>query len=600
MEALVDLSASFGTTTAREWLLSCRNKHPKCNKEVLRYDKSLTTRDFLPRRLINVGPCNSRSPYLITTGDLGHDTRCPYLTLSHCWGDPTKITKSTSHNIERHHKQIEWSGLSTTFQDAIVITQLMGYEYLWIDSLCILQDVPDDFEEECPRMHIIYLFCDCMLAASDAAGGEGFLRWWDESYRATTAFDNYKRKGYEEAVSMSEENYNAAIAPNSDFDPVLAKEMRLDAGIMFNPWAKALLGPLNTRGWALQEKQLAPRILHYTNSGLLWECRTSIGAGDTPRLSNRHLAHGLLPSGRIRDTNKYITSSGDMFRIMDRMPTAEVDKEEILMQWLYVVESFSARTLSFEKDKLPALSGIASLIADRIGAKTTNPENSYLAGVWSTNISQELLWYTIPPDVNTSLSETDGYITDVPTWSWASSKFPIIFRTSGDYDPFHNPFSRTWVRKRDKNDTHPDFSFIGTDVQPATSNLFGIPQGKQLIIRGQCMKSIRIQLKRTKSNPEGTLVDLEGNLRLCFDAGKIQDFDTETWNLIVYRYLALAISYESGTWGLVLRHSNSELDWERVGLFCYEGAEERFDEELEFKFSALPTWRGSLETITLI
>lgn len=95
--------------------------------------------------------------------DLGLDHR--YIALSHCWGDPKRIPKTTRTNIALHQENITSNILSKTFQDAVKVTRELGIRFLWIDSLCILQDVPQDFEEECARMHLVYQQAYCTLSA---------------------------------------------------------------------------------------------------------------------------------------------------------------------------------------------------------------------------------------------------------------------------------------------------------------------------------------------------------------------------------------------------------------------------------------------------
>jgi hypothetical protein len=36
----------------------------------------------------------------------------------------------------------------------------------------------------------------------------------------------------------------------------------------------SMLGPLNDRAWTLQERFLSPAILHYTTTGMVWECKS--------------------------------------------------------------------------------------------------------------------------------------------------------------------------------------------------------------------------------------------------------------------------------------------------------------------------------------
>jgi hypothetical protein len=70
-----------------------------------------------------------------------------YVCLSHCWGgyQPLRTTQET---LQSHLKAIPWAGFPKTYQDAIVFTRFLGVKYLWIDSLCIIQDDLDDWARE--------------------------------------------------------------------------------------------------------------------------------------------------------------------------------------------------------------------------------------------------------------------------------------------------------------------------------------------------------------------------------------------------------------------------------------------------------------------
>lgn len=75
-----------------------------------------------------------------------------YATLSHCWGDPTKLPKTELANYEIQKHRIRWSSLTRTYKDAIRLTFRLGLTYLWIDSLCIVQDSAQDWQAEAGRM----------------------------------------------------------------------------------------------------------------------------------------------------------------------------------------------------------------------------------------------------------------------------------------------------------------------------------------------------------------------------------------------------------------------------------------------------------------
>ena len=95
--------------------------------------------------------------------------------MSHRWGT-AQILCLTRENQDSFLHEIPWESLPSTFKDAVNVTRRLGYAYLWIDSLCILQDTPQDWEEESAIMGDIYRGSVCTVAALDATSSrEGFL-----------------------------------------------------------------------------------------------------------------------------------------------------------------------------------------------------------------------------------------------------------------------------------------------------------------------------------------------------------------------------------------------------------------------------------------
>lgn len=91
-----------------------------------------------------------------------------YICLSHCWGDFQPI-RTTTTNIEDHKKSIPWQFLPQTFQDAIDLTRFLSIRYLWIDSLCIIQDDRDDWAKESAAMASVYGNSYLTISATAAA-----------------------------------------------------------------------------------------------------------------------------------------------------------------------------------------------------------------------------------------------------------------------------------------------------------------------------------------------------------------------------------------------------------------------------------------------
>ncbi|KAF2122646.1 heterokaryon incompatibility protein-domain-containing protein, partial [Lophiotrema nucula] len=149
----------------RNWYRKCRTHHNKCRGTTSRGQIAVDELHSLPLRVIDVGPRESTNdPRLVdTTGfSKGH-----WVALSHCWGDlefhPLKTTRA---NVNEHMRSIPFSTLPKTFVDAIVVTRALSLRYLWIDSLCIIQDDEEDWRTQSREMGVIYEHAVLTVAAS--------------------------------------------------------------------------------------------------------------------------------------------------------------------------------------------------------------------------------------------------------------------------------------------------------------------------------------------------------------------------------------------------------------------------------------------------
>ncbi|KAK4190632.1 P-loop containing nucleoside triphosphate hydrolase protein [Podospora australis] len=97
-----------------------------------------------------------------------------YVCLSRRWGD-SKFLTTTTLNIDAHKTSIKTSDMPKTFQDAISFTRSLGLRYLWIDSLCIIQDDLDDWKAEAEAMARVYMNSYLTLMAVDASSAESGL-----------------------------------------------------------------------------------------------------------------------------------------------------------------------------------------------------------------------------------------------------------------------------------------------------------------------------------------------------------------------------------------------------------------------------------------
>lgn len=142
------------------WLKRCVESHSDCSRAVL--EKGL------PSRLIYIESRESR-PRLCPSQDLPAHTQ--YLTLSHCWGKKA-FTTLTRDTLEDFKNAVPTEALSKTFREALKATIELGFHYIWIDSLCIVQDDPNDWVTEAATMGRVYANSMLNLAAVDAPDGD--------------------------------------------------------------------------------------------------------------------------------------------------------------------------------------------------------------------------------------------------------------------------------------------------------------------------------------------------------------------------------------------------------------------------------------------
>jgi hypothetical protein len=122
---------------------------------------------MLPTRVIDVGIASSESPkpYLLCSDGL----EGRYVALSHCWGTPSASNpgfKTETHNYAMMQAGIVFESMPPLFRDAVVTTWKLGIHYLWIDSICIIQDSKDDWEAESAKMGLVYRNAYVTIAAS--------------------------------------------------------------------------------------------------------------------------------------------------------------------------------------------------------------------------------------------------------------------------------------------------------------------------------------------------------------------------------------------------------------------------------------------------
>ncbi|KAK0616995.1 heterokaryon incompatibility protein-domain-containing protein [Immersiella caudata] len=234
----------------RSWIGSCATLHADC----------VAAGSTLPTGVLDVGDSEDAVIFLRLSPS-ATDRR--YVALSHCWGS-SALPQALTTNLEERKIGIEVASLLKNFQNAVSVTRSIGVRYLWINSLCILQDSTLDWEIESSNMAEIYNNAYLVLAASQAADSTvGFIDRLGEDWRQSMLnSSNVTRIGQ-------------IRNPDSSVTEIFR---RLLSGCFYNDRHHKVVinSTLAQRAWALQENMLARRIVHFTQSEMMWGCVESL------------------------------------------------------------------------------------------------------------------------------------------------------------------------------------------------------------------------------------------------------------------------------------------------------------------------------------
>jgi hypothetical protein len=414
-----------GLSTARGMIKNCLSSHSRCRQQ-----KPTT----LPKRVLDLllGP-DSKSVVLKESEWNEDEQRYEhgeYVALSHVWG-LGKGPVTTKDTLKEHLKGIAWSALPRSFQEAIVFTRAMGIRYLWIDSLCLVQDDVQAKLEESVRMDEIFGNAFLTIAATSAtdSSSQPLFPAKTQAFKVQ-ATDN---KGQLSKVYVREQpSHYSFKAPFDEGSHMNEWELPFNMSEEAN-----LHTPLLKRAWAYTEKLLSPRVLHFTKSEMILECREGYncecGRIDDSTFDSRTTDSIKQEFGRIiTEANHRPQTNGNgapTDRRIDGMTSQLAGttiangstellrkREDALQLWSYIITEFSARNMTFD-ERLIAIAGIAKALLPAM-------QSGYIAGQWTFS-TLSLLWY---PNESTRCRRPkpmEGQ--NIPSWSWASCEGSPIF-----------------------------------------------------------------------------------------------------------------------------------------------------------------------------
>lgn len=181
---------------AVRWLVDCITRHEQCRRKHC-------LENWFPTRLIDVGITGEwQQPRLLLKSDIQSGFNNGYVTLSHRWAS-TQTIKLVSSNIDSFKHCIPLESLSSIFQDAIKVTRAFGFQYLWIDFLCIVRDSLTDWKTESAQMAKIYGNCLLNIAATGSSDHGGGLFQNRNTHWVTPSNVRIQYKGHDKIYSAS-------------------------------------------------------------------------------------------------------------------------------------------------------------------------------------------------------------------------------------------------------------------------------------------------------------------------------------------------------------------------------------------------------------
>jgi hypothetical protein len=226
-------SSNESLSLVKDWLENCAKSHEPCGPNI---------EGPLPSRVLDIGNAKSKQDGIIKLKE-SKNHRGRYACLSHCWGTSQPACMTATKTIAANKVGIPWKSFPKVFQDAITFTRKLGIPYLWIDSLCIVQDDKMDWHREAAEMATIYEHSVLTLAATDTRDGESSL------------FSKPRT-----AVYMGIE-----VLRSKEGDPSLEIYARRKTTRQHH----LEIYPLLRRAWVYQERLLSPRMLHFTPTELM-------------------------------------------------------------------------------------------------------------------------------------------------------------------------------------------------------------------------------------------------------------------------------------------------------------------------------------------
>jgi hypothetical protein len=506
-----------------------------------------------------------------------------YVALSHVWGAAKGLPKTTEKTVQSHKKGVPLAALPRALQEAVVLTRALGFRWLWIDALCLVQDDDHSKIEESMTMDEIFGNAFLTIAATSAGDSSNEPLFPTQTPPFKIQATDNKGSAFKIYVREQPDHYSFK-AP-------------FDEGAHMNDWELPFNlsedatqdTPLLKRAWAFTERLLSPRILHFTKSEMILECREGYqcecGRITDPTFDSRatdsikqEFARVVYETGRrpsfdgsldeLMNGVDVVTSQLASTTLTNGAKNISRGREETLQLWSYIITEFTARNMTCDSDRLLAMANIANQLSPAL-------HSGYVAGQWTFS-TMGLLWY--PNDSTRCRRSKPHSGHNVPSWSWASiGGSPIFFDTTSAMD----------LACR--------VSFASSEGDVASWSPLS---GNTLELSAAMATEVTFN---TKGSTENTYCQLSKN-------GVVVEFtpdmippqgDDSLRNGEKLVCILVSMTYRSSIIGLVLQRSNTSNVYRRVGrLECYECSREGNDEMSEDAEALFEHWFPDIQDMS--
>lgn len=466
-DRLCDASSKW----AQDCLSKCASSHELCHLQ--------SGNHFLPTRLINLHPgwegldVRLEDNHSVRSGSL-------YIALSYSWGGHRPDCITTVETLARNKSRIPWDKLPLTFQDAAAFALSLGIQYIWIDSVCIIQEDEEDWQREAGRMYAVYKNSYLTLAALAGHDSTSGLRNMSIEQGSVLLAE----------LRIDQTTYPLYIRRNHYLDSATRDHIKGS----FDDISRRY--PLLVRAWAYQERTVSPRVIFFTESEMIFQClsnaececgatqeycqgnaaqltKTEISRRTSIRSPTREYSEKDISAGGMSVQTRPFSASGLKTKLKHLFPQRSGDDtqaksraRQAAMTWRHkVVWEYSALVVSSPRDRLPAVGAIAEQFQRvRVG-------ETYLVGLWSGSLLDDLLWASGGPAVRSPKSRDRlERPFSLPTWSWASLNSSIVYLNDGI--------------------SVPKAEVLEASCSYAGDNAFGVLHSSKLVLSGRLLSSL--------------------------------------------------------------------------------------------------------------